>query len=164
MKALIVCKSYHHGNTRKVAETIGEVLNAEIVKPGEKPSSSIRDYDLLGLGSGIYWARFHGDIFDSVENLPEVEGKKAFIFSTSGMRKVPIINGFGGGIKDKLLEKGFEIIGEFSCRGYDTFFLFKLVGGIQKGRPNEEDLRGAKKFAERMSERAETDSKNEREP
>lgn len=150
MKTLIVCKSHHHGNTWKIAETIGEVLNAEIIEPKERYSSSLSNYDLLGFGSGIYWARFPGEIFDFVENLPEVEGKKAFTFSTSGMRKIPIINGFGGKIKDKLSEKGFEIVGEFSCRGYNTFFLFKLAGGIQKGKPGDEDLRRAKEFAKRI--------------
>lgn len=150
LKTLIVCKSYHHNNTRKIAKTIEEILDAEIVKPGENYSSSIDDYDLFGFGSGIYWARFHRDILDFVENLPRLDGKKAFIFSTSGMRKIPIINGFGGKIREKLSEKGFEIIGEFSCRGFDTFFIFKLFGGFQKGRPNEEDLEDAKKFAKRM--------------
>lgn len=32
-------------------------------------------------------------------------------------------------------KKGCPVLGEFSCKGYDTFGPFKLVGGIAKGAP-----------------------------
>lgn len=38
------------------------------------------------------------------------------------------------------------MLGEFSCKGYDTFGPFKLVGGIAKGHPDERDLENARKF------------------
>ena len=38
------------------------------------------------------------------------------------------------------------MLGEFGCKGYDTFGPFKLVGGIAKGRPNEADLEQARSF------------------
>ncbi len=158
LKVLIVCKSYHHGNTREVAESIGEVLDAEVVEPSEEHTSSVSDYDMVGFGSGIYKAEYHEDIFDFVEDLPKVKGKKAFIFSTSGFGKIPIIHGFGGKIKDELSKKGFEVVGEFSCRGYSTEGPFKLFGGVHEGRPDEEDLREAREFAEGILE--ETDDVN----
>ena len=34
----------------------------------------------------------------------------------------------------------------YSCLAYDTFGPFKLVGGINKGRPNEDDLQNAVEF------------------
>ena len=43
-------------------------------------------------------------------------------------------------------EKRCPVLGEFSCRGYDTFGPFKLVGGIAKGHPNARDLERARKF------------------
>jgi hypothetical protein len=46
-----------------------------------------------------------------------------------------------------LIGKGFTIIGEFSCKGFNTFGPLKLVGGINKGRPNESDLNKAENFA-----------------
>ena len=36
--------------------------------------------------------------------------------------------------------------GKYSCKGYDTFGPFKLIGGIAKGHPNEKDLAGAVEF------------------
>ncbi|MEE1099963.1 MAG: hypothetical protein U0K86_00580 [Agathobacter sp.] len=32
--------------------------------------------------------------------------------------------------------KNCPIIGKFSCKGYDTYGPFKLVGGIAKSHPN----------------------------
>ena len=39
-----------------------------------------------------------------------------------------------------------EIIGEFTCTGYNTFVPFKLVGGTGKGHPDEKDLAAAVDF------------------
>ena len=39
-----------------------------------------------------------------------------------------------------------EILGSYACNGYDTFGPFKLVGGIAKKHPNEEDVKGAVTF------------------
>jgi len=44
------------------------------------------------------------------------------------------------------LSKGAQLAGEYSCPGFDTFGPFKLVGGIVKGHPSEEDIAGAVDF------------------
>lgn len=50
-------------------------------------------------------------------------------------------------------EKGCPVLGEFSCKGYDTFGPFKLVGGIAKGHPNATDLENARSFFRRIQDR-----------
>ncbi|MFP4005499.1 MAG: flavodoxin family protein [Candidatus Hadarchaeia archaeon] len=155
MRALIICKSCHHYNTLKIAKAIGEVLDADIRPPNECEPSFVKDYDLMGFGSGIYWGKYHEDIFSFVEKLSETYRKYAFIFSTSGLGKIPILNDYGRRIREKLEEKGFHILGEFSCRGHDTFSVLKLVGGIYKGRPNRENIFSAKEFAENIREKIE---------
>ncbi|HEX2938597.1 MAG TPA: hypothetical protein VHO66_06735, partial [Ruminiclostridium sp.] len=47
--------------------------------------------------------------------------------------------------------KGGEIAGSFNCRGYDTYGPFKLVGGIAKGHPNENDFAEAEDFIKEIS-------------
>ena len=42
---------------------------------------------------------------------------------------------------------GFEMVGEYSCFGFDTAL---SPDGINRGRPNEEDIRAAREFAERL--------------
>ncbi|KXA99319.1 flavodoxin [candidate division MSBL1 archaeon SCGC-AAA259M10] len=153
METLIVYKSVHHGNTEKVAKSIAEVLEADLCEPEEFEVKELRGKDLVGFGSGIYNISFHESILELLEELPEMESKKAFIFSTSGLPRIPIVHDYESEVKEKLTEKGFEVVDSFSCRGHDTYFpVFRLFGGIHKDRPNEEDIDKAKKFAKQLIE------------
>jgi len=155
MKTLIICISVHHSNTEKIAEAMAEVLDAEVVKPNEVDVDKLQGYDLVGFGSGIYFGRHHRSLLDLVDRLSPL-AKKAFIFSTSGMRNGILQwtcrGDFNRALKKRLFGRGFDIIGEFSCIGFDTFGPFKLVGGINKRRPDEKDLEKARYFAERMED------------
>ena len=150
MKSLIICKSIHHGNTKKFALTMAEVLHCEIKQPEEVNIKTLHTYNLIGFGSGIYFQNYHKSIFNCVNNLPIMKGKKAFIFVTSGLPNLPLVNNFQTPLKNKLQEKGFEVVGIFSCRGWDTFGLLKYFGGINRGRPNRQDIQKAKDFARRL--------------
>jgi flavodoxin len=127
-----------------------DVIEAKLVKPQEVNVDTIADYDLIGFGSGIYVGKHHKSILKLVDRIPFQKNKKSFIFSTSGMKEGGIFNRFNKPLKEKLSEKGFRIMGEFSCRGYDTFGPFKVVGGVNKGRPNDQDLKKAEDFAAEM--------------
>jgi len=152
MKTLIIYISMHHGNTEKIARAMAEVLNAKLLKPSEVDIDELSQYDLIGFGSGIYYGRHHKSLLNLIDKLPSLEGKKAFIFFTSGTRKLTLINECDKQLKEKLLEKDSDIIGVFSCRGFDTYGPFKYIGGISKGRPNEKDLEQAKSFAKHLQE------------
>lgn len=150
MKTLIVYVSIHHGNTKKLAEAMAEVLDGELIRPSEVGINKLSDYDLIGFGSGIYFGKHHKNLLNLVDNLPKLDGKKAFIFSSSGMKEGGLFNKFHKAIKEKLREKGVNVIGEFSCLGFDTYGPLKLIGGISKGRPNEKDLENARVFARNL--------------
>ena len=156
MKVLIIYISIHHGNTEKIAKEIAGVLDAKLLKLGEVNVDNLSDYDLIGFGSGVYFGKHHENLLRFVDRLPILKNKKVFIFSTSGMRngitQQPHGGDFNKPLSEKLLEKGFDIIGEFSCRGFDTVWPFKLIGGISKGRPNKEDLEKARKFARSLKD------------
>jgi flavodoxin len=113
----------------------------------------LEQYDLIGFGSGIYYGRHHKSLLDFVERLPTLGNKKAFIFSTSGLRKIPFIHDFDKPLIEKLQRKGLDIVGEFSCRGYDTYRITKLVGGINRGRPNAQDLQQTEDFARALQDK-----------
>ncbi|WP_010233481.1 flavodoxin family protein [Clostridium arbusti] len=144
MKTLIIYTSVHHGNTEKIASVIAETMNADKIKPSEVNENILDDYDLIGFASGIYYSKLHKSIIELVDNLPKVYNKKAFVFSTSGQGKIKL----NKSIEEKLEDKGFNVVGSFNCKGYDTFGPFKLVGGLAKGRPNAGDFANAKSFAE----------------
>ena len=149
MKIGIIYKSVHHGNTKRIAEVIADSLDADLLDLKDVKVDVVKDYDLIGFGSGIYYSKPHKELMKFIEGLDNVENKKAFVFSTSGRGK-PEFNSL---LKEKLSGKGFEIIGEFSCKGFDTMGPFKLIGGLNKGKPDEEDFKSAERFANSLKEK-----------
>ncbi len=57
IKSLLVVFSYHTMSTMKVAQTIANVLGAQIKNPREINPEDLNDYDVVGFGSGIYYAK-----------------------------------------------------------------------------------------------------------
>ena len=147
MKSLVIVFSYHHGNTAKVAGAIAGVLGAEIKEPKQIHPDELEAYDLVGLGSGIYDEKHHTSLLDLVDSLPPVKDKKAFIFSTCSLTDATQLSKQHSILRDKLLSKGYTLIGEFSCRGFNTNSFLRHFGGMNKGRPNAEDLSNAHEFA-----------------
>ena len=45
-----------------------------------------------------------------------------------------------------------NIVGKFSCKGFDTFGPFKLIGGVSKGHSDEKHLVAAVEFYNRLTE------------
>ena len=153
MKTLLIYISVHHGNTEKVVKAMANILNADLLRVEQVNPNLLEQYDLIGLGSGIYFGKHHKSLLDFVDKLPMLRNKKAFIFSTSGLRRLRFIHDFDKPLKERLAEKGFDIIGDFSCRGFDTSPAAMIFGGIQKGRPNAKDLKRAEDFARGLTDK-----------
>ena len=147
MRALLILYSYHHHNTEKVTNVLAKVLNAQIKTPQEIKPEELQEYSLIGFGSGIYGAKHHKSLLDLADRLPQVTDRKAFIFSTSAiMGKEKVANDHST-LREKLQPKGYMIVDEFACKGFNTNSFMKYLGGMNKGRPNAEDLKNAEKFA-----------------
>ncbi|HPJ02395.1 MAG TPA: flavodoxin family protein [Candidatus Limiplasma sp.] len=159
MKTLLIVSSYHHGNTLKVAHAIADCLQAEIVTPSQVQPDTLAAYDLVGFGSGIYSAKHHTQLLKLAEALHPAGGRRAFLFSTDGMPRLAMMD--ESRIRKKLLSdhaalrkaleaKGYTIVGDFGCAGYNTNSFLKLFGGLNKGRPNKDDIQKAMIFAEAL--------------
>ena len=147
MRALLILYSYHHNNTEKVTNVLAKVLDAQIKTPQEIKPEELQEYSLIGFGSGIYGAKHHKSLLDLADRLPQVTDRKAFIFSTSAiMGKEKVANDHST-LREKLQSKGYMIVDEFACKGFNTNSFMKYLGGMNKGRPNAEDLKNAEKFA-----------------
>jgi len=142
MKSLIVCVSKSHGNTRRVADRMAEVLGAEVIEPESADPEKFRGYDLVGFGSGIYYMAFDARLRDLIRRLPQVDG----------VRALPLVN-YTAPTRKALSAKGFEVLDSFSCRGFDTVGPFGLIGGINRGRPDGRDLDRAAAFAQHLHKR-----------
>ncbi len=152
MKSLLVLFSYHHKNTEKIANVIAKVLDAQIKTPQQIKAEEIQEYSLTGFGSGIYGGKHHKLLLDLTDTLPPVTNRKAFIFSTSAMTGEAKVAKDHSLLREKLQSKGYIIVDEFSCKGFNTNSFMKYFGGMNKGRPNAEDLKHAEEFAQNLKQ------------
>ncbi len=164
VRSLVVVSSHHHRNTEKVARVVANVLGAEVRRPQDVDPAELQEFDLVGFGSGIDSDRHYEALLDLADDLPRMDRKEAFIFSTCG---IPVSVAGGGAIKayaarshsalrETLISKGYSIIGEYACAGFNTNSFLRFFGGLNRGRPNAEDLRHAEEFARTL--RAEVES------
>jgi len=152
MKSLLVLYSYHHNNTEKIANVFAKVLDAQIKTPQQINPEELQEYSLIGFGSGIDSAKHHKVLLDLADKLPPVTNKKAFIFSTSAIMGKAKVAKDHSTLREKLQSKGYMIVDEFSCKGFNTNSFLKLFGGMNKGRPNTEDLKDAEEFAQNLKQ------------
>lgn len=154
-EALVIVHSWHHGNTRKVAEALARILGAEVRTPDRVDPATLGEYDLVGFGAGIDSGRHYLPILDLADQLPPGGGRRVFLFSTCG---VPAAFARGeeferqfhanhAELRARLADRGYAIAGEFSCVGFNTNSFLKHFGGLNKGRPDAADLARAEDFA-----------------
>ncbi|MEA3429708.1 MAG: flavodoxin family protein [Nanoarchaeota archaeon] len=133
-------------NTLKIAEAITSVLKLKhevnLIPVNKATDKDFIDADMIGFASGINAFDFEKPIKEFVTKLKSSD-KKVFIISTSASGKTSYHSKF----KKILTNKSFNLVGEFTCKGFTKWGPFKLIGGIAKDRPNEEDFDKAKEFA-----------------
>jgi flavodoxin len=152
MKTLLILYSFHHMNTEKIAKVFAKVLDAQIKTPQQVDPKELVEYDLVGFGSGIYGAKHHELLLDLADKLPQASNKKAFIFSTSAIMGKEKVAEDHSHLRKKLQSKGYIIVDEFACKGFNTNSFLKYFGGMNKGRPNAEDLKHAEEFAQNLKQ------------
>ena len=141
MKAAVCYCSRHHGNTRKVLEAMAGEGGLDLIDVTTRQAVRLDGYDCIGFASGIYGFAFHPAVAAFARQyLPQ--GKPVFFVYTCGGTR-----GAGSrAVAEIARSRGCPVLGEFGCRGYDTFGPFRLVGGIAKGRPDARDLENARAF------------------
>ena len=145
-KAILFCYSFHHGNTKKVAEAVCARYGIRLVSVPVKEEFNLADYELVGFASGIYMSDFGKPLYEFTDRLKGLKGKECFTVYTSGSKSDSLDEKF----IHMLEEKGAHTAYRFNCRGFDTFGPFKLVGGLQKGHPDEVDLDAAARFGRHL--------------
>jgi flavodoxin len=155
MRCLVVAASQHHGNTEKVARAMAEALGAEVRQPRDVDPEALREYDLVGFGSGIDSDRHYPALLGLADALPMARRKMAFIFSTCGAPAIMAGEEYlrkyaeksHAALRGKLVSRGYVIMGEYNCPGFNTNSFLRYFGGLNKGRPDARDLDGAGEFA-----------------
>ena len=142
MKILAVISSVHMGNTRKIAQAMTENAPVMVAEIEDISNYDLNDYDIVGFGSGIYYGKHDKKIMEFVQKLSDNKSY-SFVFSTSGGSSFEKNN---KPLVELLKSKNKIVLGWFGCKAFDKFGPFKLVGGINKGHPDEKDFKEAQKF------------------
>ena len=146
MKILFIYESVHHGNTEKIVHAMSGECGGAVLKAREFDPSLRGEFECMGFGSGIFFGKFHSAVERAVNILPPGDGYPAFVFSTSGRG----VKRYNRRLMAVLEEKGYHLLGDFACKGYDTCGPLKWLGGIAKGRPGEKEIREARLFIRRI--------------
>lgn len=147
MRTAIIYASYHHGNTKKLAEEIqkydSEAVLIDVIK---EAAADLNDYDRIGIASGIAFGKYYPQMLKFLsEKLPE--NKDVFFIHTAGDPRENQ-NAAAKGICDS---KNCHMLGTYFCKGFDTYGPFKLIGGIAKGHPDADELAGVVSFYRQLS-------------
>lgn len=142
MTTAIIYYSQHHGNTKKLLDAVKAAdPSVVLIDVTAQPTADLSSYDRIGFASGIYFSAFAKQVISYADaHLPE--NKPVFYIYTHG---APVGN-FIKAMREIATRKHCRELGEYRCQGFDTFGPFKLVGGIAKGHPTEDEVRGAVKF------------------
>lgn len=122
------------GNTEKLAKAISEAIGVEALTT-DVPLTE--DVDILFLGSSVYAYGVDDNIKNFIANIGVNVGK-VVNFSTAALVK-STYKQVGKLLEDKGIPQAKE---EFYCRG--------SFGPMHKGRPDADDLKAAKEFAEKI--------------
>lgn len=144
-EVLIICESIYHGNTKKIALAMGRKLRCKVVSCEEAFKEDLDNYKVIGLGSGIYFTSHHPKLISIAEKIKSTT--RVFIFSTHGR---PFLGSYHHKLKNTLMKNNVTVIGEFSTRGYDCTGPYNIIGGGNKGKPNERDEIKSEKFVSKI--------------
>ena len=123
------------GNTKRLAEPVAEAVGAEAL-PISTPVTE--KADILFLGNSYYAFSIDPEVRDFIRSLDKEKVGKIVNFGSAAM-----LNSTWKKVKAEADKAGIPIDErEFHCKGE-----FK---GIHKGRPNQDDLKAAAEFAEKI--------------
>ncbi len=141
MKTAICYYSRHHGNTLKVLAAMAEGQDVELFDVTSRMAFHPEQYDVIGFASGIYYGKFQEAVLTFAKQYLPQGAKTFFVFTAGNPGKNATAS-----IRETVAEKNAVILGEYGCKGFDTFGPFQLIGGISKGHPNAQELQKAKEF------------------
>ena len=120
------------GNTKRLAEAIAEELGVQALPLSAPITEKV---DVLFLGNSYYAFTIAPEVREFVAGLDKAKVGKIINFGTAAM-----MNSTYKKVRSVAATKGIPVLDrEFHCKGE-----FK---GINKGRPNEDDLKLARVFA-----------------
>lgn len=133
------------GNTKKLAEAIGDELN---IRPETTDVPLQKKVDVLFLGSSVYAYGVDDNVKRFIEGI-DVEVGCIYNFSTAAL-----VRSTYSQIKKLTDAKGLPLSDEeYACKG--------SFGPLHKGKPGEKEIKEVRSFARKMVEEARQSLKGE---
>lgn len=151
LKVVIIYRSKHHGNTKKLVDALveahPEIDVIDVAALGKNEYPDLSPYHLIVMGSGIYYGNLDKDLLRVADHCLRDGDKVVGLMTYGGQAK------FNGRDLDGVCRAKFAtLLCMYGCPGFDTYGPFKLMGGMNKGRPNQEDIEGVVEFFDRVIE------------
>ncbi|MBI4768792.1 MAG: 4Fe-4S binding protein [Deltaproteobacteria bacterium] len=149
MKTLLLYFS-QTGNTEKVAKSIQDGIRdaeglCDLIVLKEFDPALLAEYDLVGLGSPVFYYKEPFNVQDFIEGLPELNGQHWFVFCTHGN----VIGNFFPSIIEKLKKKGALVIGFHNSYANITLPFYPRPS-YTSGHPDLIDLEQARAFGRKI--------------
>ncbi len=140
------------GNTRKVAEAMGEAFRerghpARIVPLKEATPQDAVACDLLGIGTPCFSSQAPTPVKAFIQSLPDMNNKHAFVLATSGGAPGRVLYDLYRGLKSK----GADVVGGFLARG-EIHYPAPSLRGRFRTHPDAIDQSAARRFAVKIAE------------
>lgn len=149
---VIIYYSQHHGNTRKVLDSLAVECDVDICNIKDADQLALNEYKTVAFASGIYFSKVSDQISLYINNNKNIlKNKRTFAIITAGSSG---IKGRKRLIKE-LEDVGMQVEGSFQCYGYDTYGPFRLIGGIRKMHPTQKDCKAAIEFCKKITNQGE---------
>jgi flavodoxin/ferredoxin len=142
------------GFTRKVAEKIRDGIvevagSCDLTGIADVKQESLADYDLVGLGTPVFYYQAPFNVRDFMQGLPELKEKHWFVFCTHGsvMGNTLIL------MAEALKKKGIEVVG-FHDTYADGTIPFYPYPTLTTGHPDALEYEEARAFGREVAERS----------
>jgi len=153
----VVAYGSTQGKTGELADAIAEGLNGAGVRASairfdrlSLMPNRARAVDILGVGSPVYYLREPAYMQKFIADLPPLDGKKVFVFCTTGMNRVgeTLFR-----LRQALNERGADVVGAASFSAAMAYPPYRQRGlGNPEALPDAAVLAEAKRFGARMAQ------------
>lgn len=145
MRTIILYASRHHGNTKKLVDAIveahPEIDTLDVKSLGKNEYPDLHEYHLIGVATGIYYSEIDKDMARVLTNVLQPQDKVFGLMTYGGKNKW-----YGKDIDGICRMRQAIFMGVYGCPGFDTWGPFKLAGGVQKGHPTAEEIKGRRRL------------------
>ena len=131
----------------RIVEAHPEIDTLDVKALGKNEYPNLHEYHLIGVATGIYYSEIDKDMARVLTNVLQPQDKVFGLMTYGGKNKW-----YGKDIDGICRMRQAIFMGVYGCPGFDTWGPFKLTGGVQKGHPTAEEIKGAVDFFDKIED------------